>query len=72
MNRELRRKMLDPELENYNEYRRLAWLNLKTALSLLRNVLVPVLVSVVPVIIISVWLDTFHGIVPLEKQNHYQ
>jgi|TARA_B100000315_G_scaffold170584_1_gene159117 hypothetical protein len=69
MNRELRRKMLDPELENYNEYRRLAWLNLKTALSLLRNVLVPVLVSVVPVIIISVWLDTFHGIVPLEKQE---
>ena len=69
MNRELRRKMLDPELENYNEYRRLAWLNLKVALSLLRNVLVPVFISVVPVIIISVWLDTFHGFAPLEKQE---
>jgi|TARA_B100002003_G_scaffold144495_1_gene133724 hypothetical protein len=69
MNRELRKKMLDPELEDFIEYRRLAWLNLKTALSLLGNVLVPVLLSVVPVIIISVWLDTFQGIAPLEKQE---
>ena len=57
----LRRKMLDPSLETRKEFAILARQNLRASLGLLRKVLLPAFLSVLPVALIMLWLNTYHG-----------
>jgi hypothetical protein len=60
--RDLRRRMLDPDLEQA-EFGRLIRVNLKTSFSLLGRTLLPGLVSTVPVLLLAAWLSTFYAYV---------
>ncbi len=57
----LRRQMLDPSLEKGSEFAALAKANLKTSLLYLGKVIGPALLSTLPVLLLAVWLDTYHG-----------
>jgi hypothetical protein len=58
--RDLRRRMLDPELEQ-SEFARLIRVNLKTSFSLLGKTVLPGLYSTVPVLLIATWLNAFYA-----------
>lgn len=59
--RDLRRKMLDPSLEEYSEFVALAKETFKVTFGLLGKVMGPVFLAALPVLVIASWLDTFHG-----------
>ena len=59
--RDLRRQMLDPLLEDRSEFAELGKKNLKVSLTLLGKVIFPAFLSALPVLLMVVWLDTFHG-----------
>ncbi len=59
--RELRRKMLDPSIEEFSEFLKLAKENFLLTFKLLGKVMGPVFLAVLPVLVIASWLDTFHG-----------
>lgn len=67
--RNIRGQMLDPSLESYSEYTILAKNNLTVSLTLLGTTIGPALLSAVPVLLLAVWLDTYHGYILPEKQN---
>jgi hypothetical protein len=58
--RELRRRMLDPDLEQ-SEFARLIRKNLKTSFKLLGKTLLPAMLSAIPVLLIATWMDAFYG-----------
>jgi hypothetical protein len=58
--RNLRRRMLDPDLEQ-PEFARLIRTNLKSSFSLLGKTLLPAVISTVPVLLIAAWLNAFYG-----------
>jgi len=58
--RDLRRRMLDPDLEQ-SEFARLVRANLKASFRLLGKTLLPGLLSTLPVLLIAAWLDAFYG-----------
>jgi hypothetical protein len=58
--RNLRRRMLDPDLEQA-EFARLMRMNLKTSFSLLGRTLLPGMLSTVPVLLIAAWLSAYYG-----------
>ncbi len=59
--RDLRTRMMDPALEELSEYTELAKENLRVSVSLLLKVIGPALVAATPVVLIVMWVDTFHG-----------
>lgn len=60
--RDLRRRMLEPELEQ-PEVGRLVRANLKASFGLLGKTLLPAILSTAPVLLVAVWLDAFYGYV---------
>jgi hypothetical protein len=58
--RDLRRRMLDPELAQ-PEFARLVRANLKASFSLLGRTVLPGLFSTVPVLLIAAWLNAFYA-----------
>jgi len=58
--RSLRRRMLDPELEQ-TEFARLVRVNLKASFALLGKTLLPGMLSALPVLLIAAWLNAFYG-----------
>src|SRR5262245_22411966 len=60
--RHLRRRMLDPDLEQ-SELGRLIRTNLKSSFRLLGTTLVPAALSTVPVLLVAAWLDAYYGYV---------
>ena len=58
--RDLRRRMLDADLEQ-SEFARLIRRNLKMSFSLLGKTLLPGMYSTVPVLLIAAWLNTFYA-----------
>jgi hypothetical protein len=58
--RGLRRRMLDPDLEQA-EFARLIRANLKASFALLGKTLLPGLLSTVPVLLIAAWVSAFYG-----------
>jgi hypothetical protein len=60
LTRDLRRRMLDPELEQ-PEVGRLVRENLKASFKLLGRTLLPGMLSALPVLLIAVWMDAFYG-----------
>ena len=67
--RELRRKMLDPSIEEFSEFLKLARENFLLTFKLLGKVMGPVFLAVLPVLVIASWLDTFHGYSLPEKSQ---
>lgn len=59
--RELRRRMMDPSLEEYSEFLALAKENIGVSLKLLGIVMGPVFIAALPVLVTAAWIDTFHG-----------
>lgn len=58
--RDLRRRMLDPDLEQ-SEFARLIRVNLKASFSLLGKTVLPGMFSTLPVLLIAAWLNAFYG-----------
>jgi hypothetical protein len=58
--RDLRRRMLDPDLEQ-SEFARLIRVNLKASFSLLGKTLLPGMFSTLPVLLIAAWLSAFYA-----------
>jgi hypothetical protein len=58
--RALRRRMLDPDLEQ-SEFARLIRKNLKTSFKLLGKTLLPAMLSALPVLLVAAWMDTSYG-----------
>lgn len=58
-NKELRSRMLS--VESRSEYTALAGKNLKASVRLLGRVIVPALLSALPVLVIAGWLDAYHA-----------
>ena len=61
--RNLRRKMMDPSLDDYKEFTRLAKKNLKVSLTFLGKVIGPVLLSTIPILLIAVWLSVYNSLI---------
>jgi hypothetical protein len=59
--RETRARLLDPDVETFADFSSLARENLAVSLRLLGKVLGPAAVSAIPVLLLVVWLDAFHG-----------
>jgi hypothetical protein len=59
--KQYRKQMIAVSMESYSEYSALAKQNLKTSLALLGKVLVPAVLSALPVLIIAGWMDAYHG-----------
>jgi hypothetical protein len=57
--RELRRRLL--AAESQSEYAALAGKNLQVSITLLGKVIVPALLSALPVVVIAGWMDTYHA-----------
>jgi len=53
----LRKRMLDSELSDVNDFSKLAKQNLLVSLCLLKQVFLPTLLSGLPVIILAIWVD---------------
>jgi hypothetical protein len=58
--RDLRRRMLDPDLEQA-EFARLIRVNLKASFSLLGKTVLPGMLSTLPVLLIAAWLNAFYA-----------
>jgi len=56
--RSLRKDMMDTSIDTYSEYSQIALQNLKTSLALLGKVIVPTMLSALPVLLIALWLDS--------------
>lgn len=59
--KEHKNHMLGPSVESHSEFVALAGKNLKSSMGLLGKVVGPALLSALPVLVIAVWMDTYHG-----------
>lgn len=59
----LRKKMFDSSLDDKSEYNSLAKQNLSLSFKLLSKIMLPALLSVIPVIIIAIWYDMNHSFI---------
>lgn len=67
--RNLRRKMMNPSLDDYTEFIALAKKNLKVSLTFLGKVIGPALLSAIPILLIVVWLGIYHSYALPEDQK---
>jgi len=66
----IRKKMFDSALDDKSKYNTLAKRNLSLSFKLLGKILLPALLSIIPVVIIAIWYDMNHSyIIPFDEER---